>query len=217
MNGELSAVRIIVVDDHPLVREGIRQALSVPGFEVVAESGSGEEGLSLIRALRPDVVLMDITLPGITGIEAVGLMRHESPGTRVLMLSVHDHTEYVLESVRAGAHGYLRKDALPADLRAAVNAVAEGRTMFGSGSTPLAEAVAPVVVTAADRLELLTRREREVLVGIASGQSNKEVAAQLGLSVRTIESYRETLTGKLGVAGTAGLTRLAIESGLLGK
>jgi len=208
-------VRIIVVDDHPLVREGIRQALSVSGFEVVAESGSAEDALRQVRELRPDVVVMDISLPGMTGIEGAGAVRRESPETRVLMLSVHDHPEYVLESVRAGAHGYLRKDTLPAELRAAVRAVFEGRMTFAAGRPAAGDAVAPIVAAAAERLSLLTPREREILVGIASGQSNKEIAAARGLSVRTVESYRESLSGKLGISGAAALTRFAIESRLL--
>jgi two-component system, NarL family, nitrate/nitrite response regulator NarL len=210
-------IRILVVDDHPLVREGIRGALSVPGFVVIADVGSAEEALAIAREEQPDVVVMDITLPGMNGIEAVEALRRERPGTRVLMLSVHDHPEYVLESVRAGASGYLRKDSLPAELREAVRTVHAGRTAFQSGRSGTAEATAPILTAAAQRLDLLTRRERDVLVGIASGKSNKEIAAGLELSVRTVESYRETLMSKLGIRTTAGLTRFAIESHLLGE
>ncbi|MBX7120325.1 MAG: response regulator transcription factor [Gemmatimonadaceae bacterium] len=210
-------IRILVVDDHPLVREGIRNALSVDGFTVVADVGSAEEALPIARAEQPDVVVMDITLPGMSGIEATEALCRERPGTRVLMLSVHDHPEYVLESVRAGASGYLRKDSLPAALREAVREVHGGRTHFQAGRSGTAEVTAPVLAAAAQRLELLTRRERDVLVGIASGRSNKEIAAGLELSVRTVESYRETLMGKLGIKSTAGLTRFALESGLLGQ
>lgn len=209
-------IRIVLIDDHPLVREGIRQALSAPGFEVVADAGSAEEGLLQAQECQPDVVVMDISLPGMTGIEAAERLRGLLPQTRVLMLSVHDHPEYVLESVRAGAFGYLRKDTLPADLRAAVLAVHQGHTTFGPGRPASNEAVAPIIAAASERLALLTPRERDVLIGIASGNSNKEIAAGLGLSVRTVESYRETLTGKLGISGVAGLTRFAIESRLLG-
>lgn len=209
-------VRIIVVDDHPLVREGIRQALSVEGFEVLADTGTAEEGLDLARTLQPDVVVMDISLPGLTGIRATELLRKELPATRVLMLSVHDHPEYVLESVRAGAHGYLRKDSLPDELRAAVLAVAEGRTTFEAGRAVRTD-VETSVTAAARRLQALTPREIDVLVGLASGRSNKEIAASLGLSARTVESYRETMSAKLGISGTAALTRFAIESRLLGS
>jgi DNA-binding NarL/FixJ family response regulator len=210
-------IRILVVDDHPLVREGIRGALSVPGFTVIADVGSAEEALAIARAERPDVIVLDITLPGMSGIEATEALLRERPGTRILMLSVHDHPEYVLESVRAGASGYLRKDSLPAQLREAVRTVHEGRTAFQSGRSGTAEVTAPVLAAAAQRLELLTRRERDVLVGIASGRSNKEIAAGLELSVRTVESYRETLMSKLGIKTTAGLTRFAMESRLLGE
>lgn len=210
-------IRILVVDDHPLVREGIRGALSLPGFTVVADVGSAEEALVIARVDPPDVVVMDITLPGMNGIEAVEALCRERPGTKVLMLSVHDHPEYVLESVRAGASGYLRKDSLPSELRDAVRTVHAGRTAFQSGRRGTTEAAAPILTAAAQRLELLTRRERDVLVGIASGKSNKEMAASLELSVRTVESYRETLMSKLGIRTTAGLTRFAIESRLLGE
>lgn len=211
-----AAIRLLIVDDHPLVREGIRQVLSAEGFAVVGEAGTAEEGLDLARDLRPDVVVMDITLPGMSGIGAVEALIRERPDTRVLMLSVHDHPEYVLESVRAGAHGYLRKDSLPDELRNAVRAVAEGRTAFSVGvGRALPRDVSVPVVAAAARLPLLTSRDLEVLIGIASGRSNKAIAAALGLSVRTVESYREGLGVKLGISGTAALTRFAIESGVL--
>jgi DNA-binding NarL/FixJ family response regulator len=133
------------------------------------------------------------------------------------MLSVHDHPEYVLESVRAGAHGYLRKDSLPDELRAAVRSVASGQTCFGTGAPAAVEAAAPILTAATERLDLLTRRERDVLIGVASGKTNKEIAADLGLSVRTVESYRESLTRKLGIPSAAGLTRFALEARLLGR
>lgn len=210
-------IRVVIVDDHPLVREGIRQALSVAGFEVVGEAGTGQEGIERAMATSPDVVVMDISLPGESGIATVGRLRNELPDVRVLMLSVHDHPEYVLESVRAGAHGYLRKDSLPDDLRRAVRTVFQGQTCFTSGTGRPTEAVAPILAAAADRLDLLTRRERDVLIGVASGKANKEIAVDLGLSVRTVESYRESLTRKLGIPSAAGLTRFAIEARLLGQ
>jgi two-component system nitrate/nitrite response regulator NarL len=209
-------VRILVVDDHPLVREGILQALSVPGFEVLADVGSAEEAVVLARSLHPDVIVMDISLPGMTGIEATEVLHRELPTIRILMLSVHDHPEYVLESVRAGASGYLRKDSLPAELRDAVRSIHAGQTAFQSTRAAVGESMAPVLAAAAQRLELLSRRERDVLVGIASGKANKEIAGDLGLSPRTVESYREALMAKLAIRSTAGLTRFAIESRLLG-
>jgi DNA-binding NarL/FixJ family response regulator len=209
-------IRIIVIDDHALVREGIRQALTVPGMEVVGEAGSGPEGLALALRLKPDVVVLDITLPGENGIRTAARIRAEAPEIRVLMLSVHDHPEYVLESAKAGAHGYLRKDTLPEDLRAAIRLIHSGETCFGKalpeGGTP---APPPLTPSASERLELLTRRERDVLIGIASGKTNRDIAAELRLSPRTVESYRESLIRKLGIPSVAGLTRFAIDASLL--
>ncbi|MDQ8150782.1 MAG: response regulator transcription factor [Gemmatimonadota bacterium] len=208
-------IRLLIVDDHPLVREGIRQALSVAGFEVLADVGSAEEGLAVLRTATAAVVVMDITLPGMSGIEATERIRRDHPTVRVLVLSVHDHPEYVLESVRAGASGYLRKDSLPDELRDAVREVSAGRTVFPPSKAGATEVAAPILTAAAQRLDRLTRREREVLIGIASGRTNREIAVGLALSVRTVESYRETLMGKLGIRSAAGLTRFAIEAKLL--
>ena len=210
-------IRIVIVDDHPLVREGIRCALSVPGFEVVGEAGTGQEGIDRAAETRRDGVVMDIRLPGETGMAAVARLRAAQPEVRVLMLSVHDHPEYVLESVRAGAHGYLRKDTLPDDLRNAVRTVASGQTCFGATPSAATEPAAPILAAASARLDLLTRRERDVLIGVAAGKTNKEIALDLGLSVRTVESYRESLIRKLGIPSAAGLTRFAIEAKLLGQ
>ena len=208
------AIRVLIVDDHALVREGIRQALSVPGYTVVGEAANGEEGLVLARRLEPDVLVLDISLPGENGIRIASRVRAELPRVRVLMLSVHDHAEYILESVGAGAHGYLRKDTLPQELRDAIRTIHEGRTAFARiepGEAPDAH----LRPTAAERVELLTRRERDVLIGIAGGLTNKEIARRDGLSVRTVESYRESLMQKLGVRTVAGLTRLAIDARLI--
>ncbi len=211
-------IRVVIVDDHPLVREGVRHALSVPGLEVVGEAGTGADGIAVAKAESPDVIVLDINLPGMSGIETAALLRHQLPEVRILMLSVHDHAEYILESIKAGADGYLRKDSLPEALRRAVREVAAGRTHYETAPTPAAGSAAPILaVAAAHRLELLSRRERDVLIGIASGKANKEIAADLGLGVRTVESYRESLVKKLGIATTAGLTRFALETHLLGR
>jgi len=209
-------IRVVVIDDHPLVRDGVRQALTVPGFEVVGEAGNAADGVERVAETGPDLVILDISLPGENGLAAAQRIRSRFPAVKVLMLSVHDHPEYVLESVKAGAHGYLRKDTLPEDLRDALRALVAGQTRFIAGEAQPAEAVAPVLAAASQRLELLSRRERDVLIGVASGKANKEIAADLGLSVRTVESYRESLIRKLGIPSAAGLTRFAIEARLLG-
>lgn len=209
------AIRVLIVDDHPLVREGLRQVLAGPEFEVVGEAGNGADAVTAVQAAAPHVVILDINLPGDNGIVVAGKLRARHPDVRILMLSVHDHHEYVLESARAGAHGYLRKDSLPEALREAIRTVRGGRTAFAPTQSSV-DPVVPTVTAAGQRLENLTRRERDVLIGVASGQLNKEIAASLGLSVRTIESYRESLMRKLGIPNAAGLTRFAIEANLLG-
>lgn len=209
-------IRVVLVDDHLLVRQGIRQALEVPGFQVVAEAGTGPEGLAQVIALTPDVVVLDISLPGENGIVTAGLIRQQVPGTRILMLSVHDHQQYVLESVKAGAHGYLRKDTLPAELRTAIQTIHAGETYFPATLSVPTDLVTPTLQGDAEqRLRLLTPRECDVLVGIAEGLSNKEMAHRLRLSPRTVESYRESLIRKLGIPSVAGLTRFALDAGLI--
>ena len=211
-----ASIRVLIVDDHPLVREGIRQALAVPGFDIVGDAGNGVDAIEKAHKLRPDVVVLDISLPGETGLSIAAKLLTQLPDTRVLMLSVHDNAEYVMGAVKAGAHGYLRKDSLPEALRRAIQTVHDGGTCFGTALERSPESLAPVLpTTASQRLALLTRRERDVLIGIANGRANKEIAADLGLSVRTVESYRETLVRKLGIPSVAGLTRLAIEARLV--
>lgn len=209
-------IRILIVDDHALVREGIRIALTSPGFRVIGEAGTGPQGVEEALRLRPDVVVLDVSLPGESGIQVAARIRAEVPDARILMLSVHDHTQYVLESARAGAHGYLRKDTLPAALRQAIAEVHAGRTAFADLVPGEAESLNPPLESnTAQRLGLLTPRERDVLLGVARGQTNKEIASEHGLSVRTVESYRESLMQKLGIRTVAGLTRFALDAGLL--
>lgn len=208
------AIRVLLVDDHPLVREGIRQALSGSGFEVVGEANDAAQALALARS-GLDVIILDINLPGRSGIDTIGALKAACPAAKILMLSVHDHAEYVLASVKAGAHGYLRKDSRPSELREAVRAVFAGETRYAVVAGPKREDPAPILTTTVGRLALLTPRERDVLIGVAGGKTNKEIALDLGLSVRTVESYRETMIRKLGIPSTAGLTRLAIEAKLL--
>jgi DNA-binding NarL/FixJ family response regulator len=212
-------VRVMLVDDHSLVREGVRHVLAgTPGFEVVAEAGDGEAAIRLAPTSRPDLVVLDLSLPGAGGLDVTGRLRQLLPAVRVLILSVHDHPEYVLGAVRAGAQGYLRKDTSPAELREALRAVARGESYF---SPPVARHLSAAVRgdTPADdasaRLARLTPREREVLGGIAAGETSRAIASRLGLSPRTVESYRESLARKLDIKTVAGLTRFAVEAGLV--
>lgn len=205
-------IRVLIVDDHALVREGVRHVLtSDGGFEVVGEASTGADAVKLAAELEPDVVLLDLTMPGMSGLEAAPRIREAAPEARLLVLSIHDHEEYVLQSVRAGAEGYLRKDSSPAELRGAIRAVHEGGSFF---SAPVARTLS-AALQSERRIATLSAREREVLIEIARGASNKEIASRFGISVRTVESHRESVARKLGVKGAASLTRFAIENGLL--
>jgi DNA-binding NarL/FixJ family response regulator len=211
-------IRVLVVDDHTVVREGIRSVLAgAPGFDMVAEAATGEEAVAQAEAHQPDVILLDISMPGGSGLGVVGTLRERAPQARILILSVHDDTEYVVESVRAGAHGYLRKDTTPGELRQAIRAVHEGGAFFSPQvARHLTAAIReqPAPSTGAS-LETLTAREREVLVRVARGLTNKETAAELGISTRTAEAHRDSLMKKLGIRTVAGLTRYAIEQELM--
>lgn len=212
-------IRIMLVDDHALVREGVRHVLTAtPGLEVVAEAGDGESALKLAVSSRPDLVVLDLSMPGGTGLDLATRLRAQLPEVRILILSVHDHPEYVLGAVRAGAQGYLRKDTSPAELREAIRAVARGESYF---SPNVARHLTAAVRgekdsgTPVERLVKLAPREREVLGGIAAGETSREIAARLGLSPRTVETYRENLMRKLEIRTVAGLTRFALDAGLV--
>jgi DNA-binding NarL/FixJ family response regulator len=210
-------IRVLVADDHTIVRTGIRHVLeSEPGFIVVGEASTGTEALELVASLRPDVAVLDISMPGLSGLRVAAELRERAPETQVLVLSMHDNTEYVLESLRAGVHGYLLKDTAATELRGAIRAVRRGESFF---SPPIAARLSAVVrgdpAASSGALGLLTARERQVLAGVARGHTNREMAAQLGISPRTVESHRENLMKKLGVRTVAGLTRLALEAGLV--
>lgn len=211
-------IRVLVADDHAIVRTGIRHVLeSEPGFVVVGEASTGAEALDLAASLHPDVAVLDISLPGTSGLRVAAELRQRAPETQILILSMHDNTEYVLESLRAGVHGYLLKDTAATELRSAIRAVRRGESFF---SPPIAGRLSAVVrgdpAGSSSALMQLTARERQVLIGVAKGHTNREMAAQLGISPRTVESHRENLMKKLGVRTVAGLTRLALEAGLVG-
>lgn len=211
-------IRVLIADDHALVREGIRRVLDEdPGFDVVAEASDGRSAIELVERERPDVAVVDISMPELSGIEVARQLRDRHPELKVLVLSMHDETEYVMRAVHAGAAGYLLKDdAGPALLRQAVRAVHAGDSFFSPVvAGRLTEALRGGSSGSGDPLELLTGREREVLKLVAAGNSNKQIAAELGISRRTVESHRESLMRKIEIRTVAGLTRFAMQHGLL--
>jgi DNA-binding NarL/FixJ family response regulator len=213
----MKPIRVVLADDHDLVRAGLRALLqSIAGVEVVAEAGDGREALRLVESHRPDVVLMDILMPGLNGLEAMARVVKDWPSVRVLILSMNSAEEFVLHAVRAGASGYLLKNARLAELEQAIRAVAGGQTY-------LSPAVSGHLIDDCRRrpdgdpgpLERLTPRQREVLQLVAEGHSSKEIAKRLGIGARTVELYRSQLMDALDIHDVAGLTRFAIRTGLV--
>lgn len=209
-------IRVLVADDHALVREGIRHVLDAePGIDVVAEAANGREAVELALLHRPDVVVLDITMPEETGLKAAARLRELLPSARVLLLSMHENIEYVREGMRIGTHGYILKDSAGEELRAAIRAVFAGGTFFSPAVVRRLSTTDPVVTTPSTLLDVLTPREREVLDGVSRGLTNKAIAAELGISRRTVEAHRESLMRKLEIHNVAGLTRFALEAGFV--
>lgn len=207
-------ISILLADDHSVVRQGFRRILeSQSDMEIVGEAANGREAIERATRLSPDVVVMDVAMPELNGIEATRRLMESSPRTRVLALSMHKDAVYVREILRAGARGYLLKDAIDADLLAAVRAVARGEGY-------LSPAIADAVLTdyrqhVTDPIDLLTSREREVLQLIAEGKTNKEIATDLKLSVYTVDAHRGRIMEKLNLHSTGELVRFAVRKGLI--
>jgi len=207
-------ITIVLADDHELVRDGIRARISrVDTLEVIGEANNGKDALDLVATLRPKVILMDVSMPQMNGLEAATIIHNQYPKTRVLILSIYDNPEYVRGVVQAGAKGYILKDISAEEMITAIKSVANGGYYFSS-------AIGPTLVGAAKSAPVddpygLTEREKEVLAAIAKGQPNKEVAANLGISVRTVESHRLNLREKVGCKNAAQLYKVAQELGLL--
>ncbi len=206
----LAPVKLLLVDDHPLVRDGVRVRLeAVPHFEVVGEAGDADAALQAARTLSPDLALMDIGMRGMNGIALTEKFAEAFPEIAVLVLSMHDNLEYVRQVIRAGARGYVLKDAPASELVEAIDAVLAGRPFY---SAQLAMRMAEQAIMPTP-VEALTPRERDILDGIAKGYANKRIADELGLSVRTVESHRLNLKRKLGIEGQAELVKFAVELG----
>jgi DNA-binding NarL/FixJ family response regulator len=213
-SSERRKIRILLADDHAMVRQGFRMILAAqPDMEIVGEAGNGREAVEQAERLKPDVVVMDVSMPELNGIEATRRINGSAPRTRILALSMHKDSVYVREILRAGARGFLLKDAIDSDLLAAVRAVA-------SGEGYLSPAVSEAVLSdyrkhVTDPLDLLSSREREVLQMIAEGKTNKDIAVTLGLSVYTVDAHRGRIMEKLNLHSVGELVRFAVRKGLV--
>jgi len=213
----MSPIRLLLADDHTLVRAGIRSLLeSAGGIEVVAESGDGREALELIVKHRPDVALIDIGMPGLSGLEVARRCAQESPRTKVVILSMHADATYVRQAMRAGAAGYLLKGAAVVELPFAIQSVMRGEKYLTPRiSQTIVDGFLREGRDEADPLEGLTDRQREILQLVAEGQSTKEIAQLLELSIKTVETHRTRIMERLEIHDVPGLVRFAIRAGLI--
>jgi len=221
----MNSTRVLLVDDHLLVRAGLRTLLEqMPGTEVVGEASNGREAIDLIKAAPPDVVLMDITMSEMNGLVATAQITHDFPQVRILMLSMHATKEYVTQALQAGASGYLLKDAAPTELELAIRSVMRGEKYLSPAVSThvIADYLQRTTGSTTSRVDTmlssttpLTLRQREILQLIAEGNTTKEIAAKLTLSVKTVETHRTQLMERLDIHDIAGLVRYAIRIGLV--
>jgi len=213
----MSRIRVLLVDDHSLVRAGIRGLLEArPNVEVIGEASDGSEAIELTRAHRPDIVLMDLTMRGKTGLEATAQITREFPDIRVVILSMHNTQDYVDQALRAGASGYLIKDSAPAELDFALSAAMRGdRYLSPRVSRQGVPSAAGQPLPNDDGDIRLTPRQREILPLIAAGHGTKEIAYRLSISAKTVETHRAELMKRLGIHDVPGLVRYAIRTGLI--
>ncbi len=202
--------RVLIVDDHPMVAEGIQSILeSFDDIQVVGTLGNGQEAIDQAAQLRPDVILMDLNMPGMGGLSATEIILERLPRTRILILSMHDSPEYISTALNHGAKGYILKDVPTDEIKQAIDAVMRGERYLCTGASGSLEPKGD------STREALTGREQTILLELAQGKSNKEVAQTLEISVRTVETHRKNIKRKLGISSTAGLTRYALEHGVL--
>ena len=206
---------IVLVDDHTLVRAGLRALIeTIADMQVVAEAGDGRAGLAAVRTHRPDILITDVTMGDMTGLQLTELVRSELPETRVIILSMFSTDQYVTHAFKAGASAYLLKDAAPQELDIALQAVREGKTYLSPGASKrLVERVTGA--TTAGPLDVLTPRQREILKLLTQGTHTKEIAHQLGLSRKTVDAHRAQIMERLRIDDVPGLVRFAIREGLI--
>ncbi|MBY5669802.1 two-component system response regulator MctR [Rhizobium leguminosarum] len=206
-------IRVLLIDNHPLVLDGLKAVLETfDHIEVAGTAGLAQTGLEIGRQVLPQVVLMDINMPKLSGIDAIELFRNELPQARVVMLSMHDSREYISSSVMHGAAGYILKDVTTEEIVSAIETVASGGTYFSSGVFD-----ALMGERAEEGSDPLTPRERDILGLIVAGRSNREIADVLGITSATTETHRKNLKRKLGITTTAGLIRYALDHGIVSK
>ena len=213
----MSAIRVVLADDHALVRAGIRALLErLPGVEVVGEAANGREALELVEKSAPNVILLDISMAELGGLEALPRIVKDFQAVKVLMLSRHANEEYVLRALRSGAAGYMLKEAAAEELELAINAVAQGKTYLSpSISRTVVESYLQHAPGEEGPLEQLTARQREVLQLVAEGKNTKEIAGILDISIKTVEAHRLQLMARLNIHDVPGLVRFAIRAGLV--
>ena len=212
----MPALRVLLADDHALVRAGMRSLLrDIESVEVVGEAADGAQALALAERERPDVVLLDIAMKGMNGLEAAARFRELHPGIKVIILSMHASEEYVLQALRAGAAAYLIKDSATAELEIALRSVMRGETYLSPAISRQVVEGYVQRVGAGTGEDPLTPRQREVLKRIAEGRSTKEIAFDLGLSVKTVETHRAQIMERVGIRDVAGLVRYAMRTGLV--
>jgi Response regulator containing a CheY-like receiver domain and an HTH DNA-binding domain len=212
----MTRLRILLADDHTLVRAGIRALLAqMPDIEIVGEAGDGREALALAKAYGPDVLLMDIAMTGLSGLEAAALVKKECPGVKVIILSMHANEEYVIQALRAGAVGYLLKDAASVELDLALKAAVAGQTYL---SPAISRQVIVNYITRVGVIvppDPLTPRQREILQLVAEGKSTKEIAFALEISVKTVETHRAQIMERLDIHDVPSLVKYAMRTGLI--
>lgn len=214
--GVRKPIRVLLADDHPVVRKGLSSCLAqVPNVEIVGEATDGQEALRKAKELAPDLVLMDIDMPLLNGLTAADILRKENPGVKVLILSMHSDSEFVMRILQSGARGYILKQAPTEELVKAIETIYAGESYFSQDVARLALNQFVRGPGEGPHTGQVSAREREVLIAIAEGLSNKEIACRLGVGVRTIETHRERIMRKLNIHSVAGLTKFAISKGLV--
>lgn len=209
----MNPTRVLLADDHALVRAGIRALIDmIDGVEVVAEAGDGSDALRQIEKFLPDVVLLDITMSDMSGFEVLKEINARFPDVRVIILTMHQAREYAIQALRAGAAGFIPKSAAAAELKQAIETVTEGKTYI---SKETAQHPLPQTDQTQASLQKLTARQKQILVMIAEGQSTKQIAGNLNISVKTVETHRAQLSERLNIHDVAGLVRFAIRTGLI--